>query len=69
MDSAQLQALIQKSALLSADERNYWLGALPTMTPEHVAKLETILSQGETIHLEEKVHQYFTAIGTTPQTA
>ena len=62
MDSAQLQVLIRKSSLLTEEERAYWLQNLPVMRPEHVAKLETILAEGETIHVEEKVQQYFTAV-------
>ena len=59
---SQLQALIQKSTLLTNDERAYWLQALPEMSPEHTAKLEAILAEGETIHIEEKVQQYFSAV-------
>lgn len=62
MDLSQLQALIQKSTLITDEERAYWLQTLPTMKPEHVAKLEAILSEGETIHVDEKVHQYFSAL-------
>ena len=62
MDLAQLQALIQKSTLLTDSERAYWLETLATMKPEHVAKLEAILSEGEKIHMEDKVQQYFNAI-------
>ncbi len=62
MDLSQLQALIQKSTLLTNDERVYWLQSLSTMKQQHVAKLEAILSEGETIHVEEKVHQYFNTL-------
>ena len=66
MDFTQLHALIQKSTLLNEEERAYWLKTLPTMTPEHAAKLEAILAEGETIHVEEKVKDYFTALRQTP---
>ena len=62
MDSSQLQVLIQKSTLLSPEDRAYWLQTLSSMKPEHVAKLEVILSEGEKIHMEDKVQQYFNAI-------
>ncbi|MBI2635802.1 hypothetical protein HYW84_00545 [Candidatus Peregrinibacteria bacterium] len=62
MDSLQLQKLVSKSKLLSDEERAYWLRTLPSMKPEHVAKLERILSEGENIHVEEKVRDYFTAV-------
>lgn len=62
MDSLQLQALIRKSTLITSDERAYWLKTLPTMKPEHAARLEKILGEGETIRVEEKVQEYFTAV-------
>ncbi|NOS67873.1 MAG: hypothetical protein HOO67_05955 [Candidatus Peribacteraceae bacterium] len=62
MDSSQLQALIQKSTLLTETERAYWLQQLPTMTPPHIETLEAILAEGETIHIEQKVQDYFTAV-------
>lgn len=62
MDSFQLQELIRKSKLLADEERAYWLQTFPTMKPEHAAKLEKILSEGETIRVEEKVKDYFAAV-------
>ncbi len=62
MDFPQLQALIQRSTLITNEERAYWLQTLPYMTPEHMTKLEGILTAGENIHLEDKVKQYFTAV-------
>ena len=69
MDLAQLQALVQRSTLLSPDDRAYWLGALPTMSPQQVDKLENILSAGEEIHIEEKVKDYFAAVAHSAQTS
>ena len=62
MDLPSLQALVTRSALLTDDERKYWLSMLPTLVPQHIQKLEAILAEAETIPLKESVHEYFQAI-------
>ncbi len=66
MDPSQLQVLVQRSTLLSADERAYWLQTLPTMTAEQQGKLEAILSEAEKISLTDAVHTYFNTLKQTP---
>ncbi len=62
MDLASLQDLVRRSSLLSDSDRKYWLENLPTMKPDHVAKLEKILAEGEQINVGEKVTAYFQVI-------
>ena len=62
MDLLSLQALVARSALLTDDERKYWLSMLPTLDFQHIQKLEAILTEAETIPLKESVHEYFQAL-------
>lgn len=49
MTVSELQSLINKSPILTADDKTYWLGVLATMKPEHYAKLENILTKGASL--------------------
>ena len=70
MTSAELQALVTRSTLLSPADRAYWLESLPTMSPEETAKLEGILTQGEKINIGGAVKNYFSVVAQSkPQAA
>lgn len=69
MTLPELQALVTRSTLLTQEEKTYWLTTLPTLQPEHMAKLEAILVEAEKVPLKESVHQYFTSLNQTAQPA
>ena len=62
MDVAQLQALVERSILLSPEEKKFWLQSLQTMRGEQMEKLEQILTEAEKIPLKESVQKYFQAV-------
>ena len=66
MDLPTLQALVTRSTLLTETERKYWLGTLPTMSPEQCEKLEHILTEAEKIPLAQSVHTYYENLKKTP---
>ncbi len=69
MDTAQLTALVQKSALLTEGERSYWLVTLPKMTPEQQQRLAEILAKAEGIPWQEQIAKYVTMLGSAVQPA
>lgn len=62
MPNGHIQSLIEKSRILTSAERMYWLTSLPKMTPDQVAKLETILNKASQIPWTDHVQRYFTLI-------
>ena len=62
MSITEIHALVERSKLLSQSERTYWLQTLPSMTPDQVAKLETILTKASQIPWTEHVQRYFSVI-------
>ena len=45
MDRVHIRSLIESSPILSDDDKQYWLGVLENMKPEHYDKLENILTK------------------------
>ena len=45
MDCSHIQSLIESSPILNIGEKQYWLGVLEKMQPEHYDKLESILTK------------------------
>ncbi len=62
MNRKALQKLIQTSEIITADEKQYWLGHLPAMNAEQTAKLEEILSQPTEIPFQKEIQAYFDAL-------
>ena len=54
-----LPSLLQRSTLLSAEEKAYWMQMLPVMDAKKKEKLQTILTQAEQIPLKEHVQAYY----------
>jgi len=67
MTDTELQSLVQKSQLLTADERSYWLSNLPKMTQEQKDRLVTILHRAAKIQWNEQIQNYLSLIGKATQ--
>lgn len=65
MDIQTLTTKVQASVLLSAEERTYWLSALPRMNPEQLSKLESILTEAEGMTWNEEMQQYLSILNKT----
>lgn len=66
MDLPSLQALVTRSRLLTEVERAYWLTVIAEMKPEHLGKLEQILTAAEKVPLQQTVHDYYSAVAALP---
>lgn len=69
MDLSSLTVRVQASRLLTAAEKMYWLRHLPRMTEPQIAKLDSILAQGEALPWSDAIPNYQTAQTLIPTTA
>lgn len=57
-----LRQMLERSVVLLPDERTFLLAKLPTMTPEELTELESILTASEAIRWEEELPAYERAV-------
>ena len=62
MDLNTLRSMVQKSRLLTDQERTYWSSHLEQMNPEQISKLERILAEAASIPWTEKAQGYVSSI-------
>ena len=58
MNTDALRAKVLSSHLLTEQERQYWLGNLPRMTPEQMMKLDRILTEAAGIPWGDHMQKY-----------
>lgn len=69
MNHNLLALRVQESRLLTDSEKTYWVQHLPRMNPEQITKLETILSQGESLQWTSAIPNYQAINTLIPQSA
>ncbi len=62
MDRAHLRQLVKQSTILSAEEQEYWLKHLSTMTKPQCRKLEEILAAPDEMPFQAELETYFAAL-------
>ena len=69
MDLSALSVRVQTSRLLTESEKMYWLRHLPRMTDPQIAKLDSILAQGEALPWSDAIPNFQSAQTLIPTTA
>ena len=67
MDRKALRTMIDKSFLLTAEERAYWLRNLPLLDDAQCKKLQGILTVPDDVPFQKEVENYLNLIGRAAQ--